>query len=426
MVEFTNQKANESPQLINITSGEDKIELKNILVGDLWLCMGQSNMLWPVQLEMHFKNEIQYARQPMLRFYNPTYAGQYIFGSAFSDSVIQLLNTKSFYKGEWQQSDSNSFKTMSAVGYYFGKTILASENIPIGLIDLAIGGAPIETFISKAVLQKNPVFANKLQNDWLGNTALPFWTRERATQNIGNKSNVVKDELGPNHAFKPGFAFASGIEPILSLPIKGIIWYQGESNAEEIERVNEYGDLLKLMINDYRKRWQQPDLPFYWVQLSSIERQFWPQFRDMQRRLLGEIKNGGMAVCSDIGARNDVHPTNKKDVGERLARWALSETYHKKIVPSGPLPLQAKYINKDIVITFQYTANGLKTSDGEPVKGFSINGQTEVRAEIRNNTIVIPVPDKPAFVYYAYKPFTDANLVNSESLPASTFKIEVD
>lgn len=426
MISFKKQKANRSSQSIIIRSGEDRIELKNILVGDLWLCIGQSNMQWPLAQEMHFRKEIGSTDQPLLRLYNPTYAGEDIYNNSFSDSVISLLNTNDFYKGVWEQSDSNSCKSMSAVGYYFGKTILTSENVPVGLIDLAIGGAPVETFISRSALQNDPRFGDKAQSNWLDNTALPVWIRERAQQNLGVNQADVKNEPGPNHGFKPGFAFASGIEPILSLPIKGIIWYQGESNAEEIERVNEYRELMKLMIRDYRARWQQPGLPFYFVQLSSVERPLWPQFRDEQRKLLSEIKNTGMAVSSDIGERNNVHPTNKKTVGERLGKWALNKTYgRKKIIPSGPLPLKAIYKDGQVIIFFQYTARGLKIN-GATLKGFSLDGQSATPAIIKNKAVVIAAKEKPGFVYYGWQPFTEANLVNSELLPASTFKIKVE
>jgi len=133
-----------------------------------------------------------------------------------------------------------------------------------------------------------------------------------------------------------------------------------------------------------------------------------------------------MAVCSDLGFKNDVHPTNKKEVGERLARWALYNDYNRKVIPSGPLPLSAKYVNGQVIISFQYTRAELQTADGKPVRGFSQDGKTETSAAIQNNTIIIQVNEKPLFVYYAWKPFTDANLVNSEQLPASTFKINVD
>src|SRR5690606_38888988 len=232
-------------------------------------------------------------------------------------------------------------------------------------------------------------------------------------------------------------AYSAGIEKLLPLPVKGILCYQGESNAQEIERVNEYAALSKLLIEDYRKKClptgqagKQPQLPFYFVQLSSIDTvkykgHLWPQFRDEQRKMLQLIPNSGMAVCSDIGAKDDVHPTNKKDVGERLARWALNKTYKQNVVPSGPLPLNAKYVNGKVIIVFQYMSKGLKTSTGEKLKGFSLDGINEVEAVIGDSGIIIYTAKKPEFVYYAWKSFSNGNLVNSENLPASTFKIKV-
>ena len=430
-VYFKKQKADPQPQSIVVKSNNEKIELKNILIGDVWLCSGQSNMEWAMSKEMHFKNEVNNTDQPLIRLYNPSPAGRYVYGVAYTDSLNKRLNTEDFYQDvDWQLCDSNTVKPMSAVGYYFAKNIVESENVPIGLINLSIGGAPIETFISRATLQNSKQFATKVKGNWLENAALPEWIRERGKQNIGANKNGYGDDLGLNHAYKPGFAYASGVEPIIMMPIKGVLWYQGESNSLELASVKEYGELLHLMIDDYRAKWKQPTMPFYWVQLSSIDTakyksQYWPQFRDEQRRLLSEVKNGGMAVCSDIGFKNDVHPTNKKAVGERLARWALNKTYKKGIVPSGPLPLQAKYNNGKIVISFQYCAKGLETADSQPLRGFSLDGKTGIAAGIQKNAIVIAAKEKPAFVYYAWKPFTDANLVNSELLPASTFKIKV-
>lgn len=430
IVEFVKQKANATGRSIIIKSGDEKTELKNILVGDIWLCIGQSNMEWPMVKEMHYKEELPNSLQPLLRLYNPTYAGKNTFNVPFTDSIVQNLTAKNFYKGQWQTCDSNSFKLMSALGYYFGKKIVSEMNVPVGLINISIGGAPLETFISTNTLKNNPQLSKKINGNWLTNEALPVWARERGKQNVGGLKNVPNDEYGNNHAFKPGFAYESGIAPIFNLPIKGVLCYQGESNAQEIERVNEYAALSAVMIEDYRVKWKQPQLPFYYVQLSSIDTlkykgHLWPQFRDEQRKMLKLIPNSGMAVCSDIGFKNDVHPTNKKDVGERLARWALNKTYHTNIIPSGPLPLQAKYKNGKIIITFQYTGNNLLTADGKPLRGFSVDGIHECEASIQNKIITIAVKEKPAFVYYGRKSFTDANLVNSEKLPASTFKIKL-
>lgn len=431
-VYFKKQKANTVDQSLLVSDGSDSIELKNIVIGDIWLCSGQSNMEWPMIKEMHFTDEVKNTNQPLIRLYNPPPAGRYLYNVVYADSLTRRLNTNDFYGStNWFVCDSNSVKPMSAIGYYFAKAIAAGEKIPIGLINLSIGGAPIETFISREALQQDKKFSKKVQGDWLNNESLPIWVRERGRQNVGAHVNGQRDDLGLNHGYKPGFAYASGIEPITGMPIKGILWYQGESNAQEPERVNEYRELMHLLINDYRNKWKEPSLPFYWVQLSSIDTikyksHYWPQFRDEQRKLLDEVKNGGMAVSSDVGFKNDVHPTDKKTVGERLARWALYKTYKRNIVPSGPLPLQARYNDEgNVVITFQYTAKGLQTADGQSLRGFSTDEGTEIKAEILKNTIIIPVKEKPDFVYYAWKPFTDANLVNSELLPASTFKIKV-
>lgn len=431
VVSFKPQRANLQPQSVIIICGNERIELKNILVGDVWLCIGQSNMEWPMVKEMHYKEAILNSGQPLLRFYNPTYTGKNTFSIPYSDSIIQNLTAENFYKGQWQTCDSNSFKLMSAVGYYFGKRIANELNIPVGLINISIGGAPLETFISTHTMKNNPQFSEKVKGDWLVNNALPVWARERGKQNVGGLKNVPNDEYGNNHSFKPGFAYESGIAPILNFPIKGILCYQGESNAQELERVNEYAALSSLMIEDYRAKWQQPQLPFYYVQLSSIDTirykgHLWPQFRDEQRKMLQLIPNSGMAVCSDIGFKNDVHPTNKKEVGERLARWALNKTYKQNITPSGPLPLKATYINGKVTITFQYIAKELKTSDGGVLKGFSVDDKHDAEANFGGSGILIPVNTKPDYIYYGWKSFSDGNLINSENLPASTFKIKVN
>lgn len=429
-VTFKAQQAGIQPQSLMISSGIEKIEIKNILIGDIWVCIGQSNMEWPMMKEKHYKEELPDSKQSLVRLYNPTYAGKNTFNVLFTDSVIQNLTAERFYRGQWQICDSNSFKLMSAAAYYFGKQISNQINVPIGLIHLAIGGAPIETFISTEALKNSKQFSGKLNGDWLLNEALPVWVRERGKQNVGSSKNVAADQYGNNHPFKPGFAYESGIEPILNLPIKGILCYQGESNAQETERVNEYAALFACMAADYRKRWKQPGLPFYYVQLSSIDTikykgQLWPQFRDEQRKMMQLIPNSYMAVCSDIGFKNDVHPTNKKLVGERLARWALNKTYRTNIIPSGPLPLQAKYTKGAIIITFTYAGNNLRTSEGEFVRGFSTDGIQDCAAYIQNNKVIIPVNVKPPFVYYGWRPFSDGNLINSENLPCSTFKIPV-
>jgi sialate O-acetylesterase len=409
---FPAQEADSVGRELTVVSGGDNVHVQNILFGDVWVCIGQSNMEFPMSGERHFAQEKASAAQPLIRLYNPSYIGKNVYGKPFTDSMLRLLGAGIFYRGAWSVCDSITVRAMSAVGYYFGKTIEGREHVPVGLINLAIGGCPIETFMSVDALKG---FPEKLAEPWLENSSLPVWVRERGKQNAAIDA----------HGYKPGFAFAAGMAPILPMPIEGVIWYQGESNSQEPERVEEYPRLQKAMIEDYRKKWRQPHLPFYWVQLSSIDTvqyksRWWPEFRDGQRRLLATISHGGMAVCSDIGARDNVHPTDKRTVGQRLARWALRDVYGEKdIIVSGPLPVRAVYMRDTVIIYFQY-GRGLRTADGGPLRGFSIEG-----AFIRGDHIVLPVKGKPAAVYYGWAPFTDANLVNEEGLPASTFKLNI-
>ncbi|UZH56733.1 sialate O-acetylesterase [Salinimicrobium tongyeongense] len=429
-VYFPAHAASSSPQLLSIYTKSDSLEYSNVLIGDVWLLAGQSNMEWSLGQEEHFESEKEQLAGPQLRFYNPQYVGKGIYAQKYNEEALEKLQSTAFFEGSWEESGMPHVAKLSAIGYYFGKEILQHENIPVGLINLSIGGAPIEAFISEETLEKDQRFYKKVSGNWLDNDELPVWIRERGGQNVGGIA-VHVGKTGPNHAYKPGFIYESGIKPILNMPIKGVLWYQGESNAQEIARVFEYPQLQKLLIKDYRKKWKQETLPFYWVQLSSIDTlnyrsQYWPLFRNLQRLLLEEVNYGGMAVSSDVGAENDVHPRNKKVVGERLARWALHQDYDRNIEVSGPLPIDAKYSAGKIKITFEHTADGLMTLNGEMVKGFSLNGKHPVPATIEGSKIIIQTSQKPETVYYGWQPYSTGNLMNSEESPTSTFQITVD
>lgn len=429
-VTFDPQGANPEPQTLEIAQGSEQIRFSNILIGDIWLCLGQSNMEWQLQNDESANTEIPDSELPDLRLYNPWYAGKSVYKAEFGDSILSRLNYRDFYSGTWEISTPKSAAAFSAVGYFFGKEIQKVTKIPIGLINLSIGGAPIEAFISPEAMSSQIEFAGKLDGNWLENEQLPIWIRSRGHENVGGQTLSDISDSGPNHAFKPAFAFESGIRELTAMPISGIIWYQGESNAQEPERVEEYGRLQQLMVSDYRSKWNRPELPFYWVQLSSIDTvnyqsHYWPEFRNKQFEMLNQIPFGGMAVSLDIGARHDVHPRNKKDVGRRLARWALRDVYKKPVVVSGPLPKNAVYREGTVSVAFEYP-QGLKSADESPLLGFSLDGRHPVSAQIVEDNVLIPAATKPEFVYYAWEPWVRANLINGERLPAPTFKIAVE
>ena len=246
---------------------------------------------------------------------------------------------------------------------------------------------------------------------------------------------IPSDELGPNHSFKPGFMWSAGIEPIIPYAIRGVVWYQGESNAETRSRVREHGKLFPLLINQWRQQWGQGDFPFLYVQLPALNRSEWPWFRDGQRRTLDHLKNLGMAVTIDGGHPSNVHPREKKAVGERLAKWALGKTYalKKHAVYSGPLLDIAEREGNSLVVSFNQVGGGLKTSDQKAPRHFQLCGEGGVfypaKAKIiGKSTLSISSPkvDEPLHARYAWSPYPEppVNLFNSEGLPASPFSTE--
>lgn len=414
-------------------SGEAKAE--DILFGDVWVCAGQSNMEWPLSKDANAPEAAQMLRNPanQIRLRNHAFPGQYS-KKALGAAQLADLKPGRFFKGEWAANDARSAPPFSAVGWWFAQDIHSATKVPIGLINWSIGGAPIETFVRVEALAAEPTLAAKLSGDWERNAAIDDWVRQRAREHFG-KAQAPRDARGIDHFYKPGFAWAAGPALATWMPLKGWLWYQGESNSLSERSAREYPTLLRTMVADWRAQWRQPDAPFLWVQLSSIDTtgyksQQWSFFRDAQRRLLTEIPNSGMAVSSDVGARNDVHPRNKKVVGERLARWALHHVYgQRQVVPSGPLAASATAQGAKVTVKFLHGA-GLRTSDKAAVREVEVAGAdgafVPATATTQGETLVVTgTVSQPKSVRYGWVPWSQGNLVNGEGLPASTFAIEV-
>ncbi len=405
---------------LSISTEAKTLEYKNVAVGDVWLCSGQSNMAWTLKQANSGSTEIPTANNPKIRVYNTK---NNISTNAISWSIeeIESVNNLNFYTPtDWQTLTPENAGDISAIAYYFGKDLQEETEIPIGLIINAVGGSNTESWIDRATLERE---LPQILNNWLSNDFIQPWVRSRAAQNIKNSP----DKRFVRHPYEPTYLNEVGIKPLEQFPIKGIIWYQGESNAHNIEA---HEELFTLLVKSWRENWSNPELPFYFVQLSSLNRPSWPTFRDSQRKLMEQIPHTGMVVSSDRGDSLDVHPRDKKDIGLRLARWALNKDYNKNITPSGPLFKWATTNNSKVYLTFNYS-KGLKSSDGEPINGFEvaeIDGlYYPAEAHIAADKVVLRCKHikNPKFVRYGWQPFTRANLVNEELLPASTFKIEL-
>lgn len=420
-VEFPPMKAG-GPYNATIENQGRSIRLTDILVGEVWICSGQSNMAFRLQDASTAQKDIPRAANRQLRFFDmkeiaPTVAIEW------NDNVLAEVNRLGYYRpAAWALSDSLTARQFSAVAYYFGRMLQEELNVPIGLIQNAIGGSPTEAWTDRRTMERDPLMADFFTN-WNSNDFIDGWVRERGMQNIAR----AKENPLQQHPYKPSYLFEAGMASISKYPVAGAIWYQGESNANNVEL---HEQLLPILVESWRNAWEER-FPFYYVQLSSMEtgRESWGHFRDSQRRLMERIPRSGMVVSSDLGNRTDVHPRQKKEVGERLARWALADSYGKNILKSGPLFREVFFEKEKAVVTFSETKL-LRTSDNNAVRNIELAGEDKVfyqaKAMIRANRLEVTCEkvSRPAFVRYGWDSYTEGNLVNEAGLPASTFSSE--
>ncbi|NDV58257.1 hypothetical protein D0T85_09110 [Bacteroides sp. 519] len=407
---------------LEVSSHNRKLVYKNVLAGEVWLCSGQSNMEFEVRQTVKSEQEylLNRANQQPIRIYD-TKARWRTNAVEWSKPALDSINNLHyFHHTTWTVCNTETASRTSAVAFSFANMLADSLNVPVGLIINAVGGSATESWIDRKTLETE--FPDILYN-WTENDFIQPWVRQRAKQNMAKSNNKYQ-----RHPYEPTYLFESAILPLNQFTVKGVIWYQGESNAHNVEA---HEKLFPLLIKSWRTHWQQ-DIPFYYVQLSSINRPSWPWFRNSQRLFMDKIPNVKMAVSSDRGDSLDVHPKHKKDIGERLARWALHETYQKQLIPSGPLVKKAQCIKDTAVILFNY-GDGLSTSDGKEIRTLEIAGKDEqyYPAEykiISGNKLMIwhQHVTTPQWVRYGWQPYTRANLVNEAGLPASTFKIEIE
>ena len=427
---FNPMQADGKSYTMTVECGKKKITYKNIVIGEVWLCSGQSNMAFMVKESSHKKQSLTNVKGKDIRLYDMK--PRVLTNNIEWDSLdLAKLNSHDYYlPTSWQMQNEQNVSDFSAVAYHFGAMLSDSLNIPIGLICNAVGGAPAEAFIDRKTLEFHPILVDILYN-WRENDMIQEWCRGRAKQNIAKSNNNLQ-----RHPYEPCYLYETGIMPIAHYPIKGAIWYQGESNAHHVEL---HEVIFPTLIDSWRRTWNNPEMPFYFVQLSGINRPSWPHFRDSQRRLAQNIAHCDFAVSSDKGHPSDVHPKEKAPVGERLARLALNQTYGMKhVAQHGPTAISAKSVIHQttgrIVLEFS-DAKELKTSDGKLLRGLEAGGAWgafyEIPGEnikIEGNRIIIegPAGAWAMRIRYAWKPYTDANLINETGLPASTFEITVE
>lgn len=404
------------------------VVVRDVLVGDVWICSGQSNMEWPIRATANADLDILAADRPNIRLLRVKHVGS--------------QQPRDDVDAAWTLCTPETAKGFSAVGYHFGRQLQHSLGVPIGLIDNSWGGSACEAWAPLEKLEENAVFAPYL-GTWNAAAAeadeatlsseyeaqlAEFYLRRDAAYAAGEplpERPWIGNKLFHQH--RPANLYNARVLPLTPFAIQGTIWYQGESNAG---RNDSYRELFGLTIRSWREAWGQGDFPFYWVQLADfrqevdapVEAADWPLLREAQSEVAVDLPNTGQAVIIDLGEANDIHPRNKRDVGLRLARLALSETYDKPITGRSPVALGVSVDGNRATVTFSDVGDGLKTFDGAAAAGFALAGEDRVfhsaKAEIVDKDKIVlestAVPS-PVAVRYAW---ANNPVVNTFSTPA--------
>ncbi|MDA6069232.1 sialate O-acetylesterase [Flavobacterium sp. AC] len=403
------------------------IVLKNVLIGEVWLCSGQSNMFFPVGREdktwktgvKNYQEEIKNATYPSIR----------LFTVALNASPTPLDDLK----GSWKECSPESITTFSAVAYFFGRDLYQKLKVPIGLISTSWGGTKAEAWTAQSVLEKEVTFLPILQEDAKSEKVyqekLETYYLNLINERIASAENAPKDQFKkpkkePN---KTSYVLYNAmLHPIVNYTIKGTIWYQGESNSGKAYL---YRTLFPAMVKSWRAEWNQGDFPFYYVQITPHKGQN-AEIREAQLISLKIIPNSAMVVTTDVGDANNIHPIDKQTVGYRLSLIARAKTYgENNLVYSGPIFNRMKIKKQKAQLFFDYAESGLKKKE-ETLKEFEVAGNDQVfypaDAKIEGKTIVVSSSKvkEPVAVRFAWKAIPEPNLFNNENLPASPFRTD--
>ena len=402
-------------------SGRNTITLRDVLVGEVWVCSGQSNMQWPLSRTHEAEKRIARAANPKIR----------LFTVPRTKSDVPLDDIKA----SWQPCTPETVKEFSAVAYFFGRDLQKALRVPVGLIHTSWGGSPAEVWTRQSLLAANPDL-KVILDDY----SKAFEHYEKAKSEHAAKTQKAKQEgkqppRPPGAPWKPAELYNGMIAPLLPYAIKGAIWYQGESNAS---RPEQYRQLFPTMIQNWRRDWRQGDFPFLLVQLapfgaikSEPSESHWAELREAQLLATKVLPNVGMAVITDVGDPKDIHPRKKEPVGARLALAARAIAYGKRAVYSGPVYKYMEIHGDKIVLHFDHVGKGL-VAKGGPLKGFAITGENHefVRADavIKRDTVVVSserVP-KPIAARYGWADCPVVNFWNKNGLPATPFRTDRD
>jgi sialate O-acetylesterase len=409
--------------------GANNLVIHDILIGEVWVGSGQSNMELPMTRVNDSEKEIAAANFPQIRLFTVK--------KKVSDNPLDDV------EGAWSLCTPESTRNFSAVGYFFSRYIHQNRHVPVGFIHSSWGGTPAESWTERSVMENDPELkpilgewdqvlkAYPASNERYQKQLAAYKVAAAQAKADGKPAPAApRPPAGPGHQNTPGGLYNGMIAPIVPYAIRGALWYQGESNANPAHAY-QYRFLFRSMIEDWRRQWAQGDFPFLFVQLANYQSNgTWPVLRESQTDALS-LRNTGMAVIDDIGESKDIHPKDKQDVGKRLALAAQAIAYGEKLEYSGPMYRQMTREGSAARLYFDHVGGGLRARGGEKLLGFEIAGKdgnfVPADARIEGQTVVVSSDQVnfPGKVRYAWADDPKCTLENREGLQASPFRADL-
>lgn len=416
---------------LSAKQGKDVTELADVVVGEVWIASGQSNMLFRMNQTPTGAADVAALAAPTFRFHHAQ-PMVHTNNAPYGEAEFKRLSSDGMYESQgWSVSGTGDAARMSAVGYWFGSQLAKTlGDTPVGVIHASLGGSEMAAWFPEKLMKKK--YPELLGKSWLESKYVSEWVRGRAKRNLGAKPDG-------NHPYGPGYLYAQGIKPWKHFPVAGVIWYQGESDAE-IPDMKQNGALLRDLITSWRGELTcgaKDKMPFIMVQLPRINdntklRASWPEFRAMQDEIAAALPAVYSVNTIDLGSTNsDVHPPVKKEVGSRLAATAAKKIYGKDVACDGPCLKSAQAVKGGVLVSFTH-AEGLTTTNGQAPAQFELAGAdgtfVPATAEIQGDKVLLTAPGlkgAPMQVRYAWSVFVEPNLVNKDALPARAAALKV-
>ena len=431
LISFSARKASFEPISLKVND----LDFHDILIGEVWLCSGQSNMNFPLKNIDTYDAVLSNTSNASLRILQHANI-RIVAKDGYSAEELARCNPQDFFQAVWTVSNIETAGKASAVAWIFGHGLQQKLDVPVGIIQVALGGSALNNWIPPMALKANPSTKFFFENDWLENDQVKFAHRQRARDAFQNILKPDEPYIAGQFPYRwlcePGFLFEAGIAPLKHSSFRGILWYQGESDTDNAQMIAAARELFPMMVNAWRSYFNIGDFPFVYVQLPGFDNALWPEFREMQQQAQQELVNTAMVVSIDLGAQKNIHPKDKQPIGERAVHKALKYVYGQTELIDSPKLEKWTLDEYEITLRFSECGEGLH-STADTISGFEVAGvdgnyvQAKAYISTENTVNILSLVENPHCLRYGWMPFPDPplTLYNSEKLPLGPFRVNL-